>query len=1091
MTEKKPNRGLIYNSYFLYGLTKGKKENFIKLTQPHRSNYTFQTKSDESATNSLIKKSSTRNSISNSRKPKIENKERLVEIANDSKSETSIKNNSQELLVLKVKTGSNNDNDLSPSNPKEQSRILDNIQNSEVEVVKEKLWDQLCSLGKNAVQVQQTIKALMELAMAINDNKLLCTDQTLTDEGSGHNRKYVVTTIYEVLAALGSRSSDELETSTKLFNLTIWLSSRPPPKSPATENKAPKSKGLDLAKSSGPELTDAEKTKKKDKKKTEQGAEDSGIKFSPKGSGNGTSLANGGDEKKDSKESAKPAPPKQEDVKTAAPGKEDQKPALPANENVKPAPSGKEDAKPALPANQDAKPAPSGKDDGKPAPPGKEGVKPAPTGLEGFNLTPLVKEEAKPAPLVKEEVKPTLFSKEEVKTAPSGKTVAPDAGVASGALHIPAAEWHSPAGWPVLTTSGNAPTAPKTGAPKPIPPPEQEVKSATSGKTGTPNDAGVAGWRWPIATGWPVPATSGDVPIAPKTGAPKPITPPEVPEGQALHNFWTCPKVPHIHVTESQAPPPTHQTPQTVYLGNTHSGTQFTVQATPQNGEIGNHNIFGDLNPSQPHTQFETGNHHDARYGHVSQPHTQLSDQQAQQAPMGNNLQAVYSNDPQTQTQTLPIRQTGNHHNTRYHEASHPSTQLSGQQGQQVPMGNRPEAGYRDDPKTQTQFLGHPTQQIRQTVNHQNARYREASHQPTQLSGQQGQQAHMGNHPEAGYCNDPQIQSQFLVQPKPQTGEPGSHPGFEYRNVPLQQAQFPGRKFSPATGEYIPSVFVSYAGAESQNPAQTHGTQQAGGFGSVDGISQYHSTNPYPFPVQQTPQVHANGRQIKPHLSFPLTDISGGTILYPSQGPADGRSHHMDSARQAFSSPRKTTRPKSKLPGSYDQDDPSDSSASFTSSESEWDLTRDTDRGPNDQDRISKLGGHDTRRSRHENYRSDRVNSSREEANREDTRRGRQRRQGSRLEESSWEDLRRERPHREGSRRENSNREYVRRRPTHREGHRVEGTYSKGSREYESVRDKTRANTAHAEDLQTTTSKKIPAESAIPGWADLLGFGVS
>lgn len=994
MNEKSSShKGLLYNGYLLYGLTKRKRENFLQSTQQRRN--TSQGKSDESATNSLIKKNSIRNSISNSRKPEIENKERLVEIANDSKSEFPIKNNSQELLVPEVKKKSDdNDNDSSPSNPKEKSIIMDNLQNSEVEVVKEKLWDQLCCLGKNAVKVQETIKALMELAMAINDNKLLCTDEKLTAEGSGHNRKYVVTTIYEVLAALGSRSSDELETSTKLFNLTIWLSSRPPPKAPATESKAPKSKVLDPAKFSGPELTDAEKTKKKDnKKKTEQGAEDSGIKVSAKGSGNGTSLANGGDEKKDTK--------------------------------------------PALPANQDAKPAPSGKDD----------AKPAPTGLEGFNLTPVVKEEAKPAPLVKEEVKPTLFSKEEVKTAPSGKMVAPDAGVASGALHIPTAEWHSPAGWPVLATSGNAPTAPKTRAPKPIPPPEQEVKPAPSGKTGTPDDAGVAGWRWPIATGWPVPATSGDIPIAPKTEAPKPILPSEVPEGQALHNFWTCPKVPHVHFTESQAPPPTHQPPQTVYLDSNHSGTQFTFQPTPQNGEIGNHNIFGNLNPSQPHTSFpgqhtaqfrETGNHHEARYGHLSQPHTQLSDQQAQQAPMGNHLEAVYSNDP----------------------------------------------------KTQTQFLGHPTQQIRQTGNHQNARCREASHPPTQLSGQQGQQgqqAYMGNHPEAGYCNDPQIQTRFLVQPKPQTGEPGSHPGFEYRNVPQQQAQFPDQKFFPATGEYIHGVFVSYAGAESQNPTQTHGTQQAGGFGSVDGISQYHSTNPHPFPVQQTPQGQVNGRQINPHLSVPLTDTSGGTIFYPSQGPADGRSHHMDSARQACSSPRKTTRPKSKFPGSYDQDDPSDSSASFSSSESEWDLTRDTDRGLNDQDRISNRGGHDTRRSRHENHRSDRVNSSREEANREDTRRGRQRRQGSRLEESSWEDLSREKPHREGARRENPNR---RRRATHREGHRGEGTYSKGSRVCESVRDKTRANTAHAEDLQTTTSKKTPAESAKSGWG-LFGLGAS
>ena len=907
---------ILYDNYVLEAFKKTYEKKMIGLQKKNNedsnggknrrsqrlSGNNLQNKSSKSTTG-LIKRSATNKSISQTSKIiKVESEPRIVEIESDSEPKSPITDDSQELEPKLKQESVKND----PSaNPKEQS-TSDNLQNSDLKVVKHKIYDVVSCLGKNTVPVQETIRELMNLAMAI-DNNQLGTSEIFTPEGSGHNKKYVVKTIYDVLSALGSGSATETETIGKLFNLATWLSS-PPPKATATETKAPKDKDLDPAKASGPKPTDADKTNIKNdgvendgatpksgkgkgkKKPNERGAEDSEVKVAPEDPDKEAPPASGGDEKKDGKE------------------KKD------GNEGV-------------TPAN-----------------PGKEGIKPDLTGKTGASAT----------------------------------------GVAGG-----------------------------EGA---------------------------------------VPIASGDADTAPKTEAPKPLPIPEVPAQQALQSSETRPEVMNQRFTQLEAQPPTNQTlrggetdyrREVEYLNFAQSQTQSQGQPTPRIGEAG-----------------EAGNHHNFRYLNVSQPQTQISGQPTPQ-----------------------IRQTGNHH------VFQPQTQFPGQQGQPAlqigEMGNLPEFGYRNISQTQTQFSGQPTPQIGEP----------------------------GNHREFGYRNIPQAQTQFPGKPTPQIGEPGNHREFGYVNVlPQQQTQFPRQQFSQATEAYIPGQFGKFTGAQSQNLNQPQQTQQAGEFGSVDGFNRYHSTKSQdrpPFPVQQPPQGYVNGsspvyiREIKPNLSVPLTDTSGGSTgptSFQLQGLVDGRNPYADSARQAYSSSRKPTRTKSKLPGSYDQDDLSDSSGSSSSSESGWESTRDTDRGPSDQDGLNNRGGHDTRRSRHERsdrHKSGRVSSRRDESSWEGTRRGGPRREGSRREESSWEDTRRgrprreesswedtrrERPRQEGSRREESNRENARRGGAHREGHRRDGSYSMERRAEESYhrkeshsrRDKTRTKTAHPEDLQTTTTSKKP-----------------
>lgn len=380
-----------------------------------------------------------------------------------------------------------------------------------------------------------------------------------------------------------------------------------------------------------------------------------------------------------------------------------------------------------------------------------------------------------------------------------------------------------------------------------------------------------------------------------------------------------------------------------------------------------------------------------------------------------------------TESQTRPTQQiprvgeTPNHHESENFNFANSQTQYPGQPRPEIgergiPYGFR----YRNDGEPQTQILGQPRPQIGET----------------------------GNPHGCGYRNVGERQTQFQI------GETGNHPEFVYRNVPQQQNQFPLQQFSQVNETYNPREFRPYTGAESQNLISPQRTQQAGEFGRVEEYSRYHP----PLPIQQ---AYVNGtstmpdRDKKSYLSVPLGDTSGGISgppSYQSQNAADRRHSYVDSAPPVNSSPRRLARPQSNLPGSYYEDDLSDSSGSFPSSDStaaEWEYTRDTGRERGDQDGLNNRGGHDKRRPRHERtgcHRCDRASSRREES-----RCGRFQRKDSHPKE---------------------NREQPR-------------------------RDRERTRTAHSEDFKTTTSGKPPQSSSSrpeankSSWAGYFPFGAS
>ena len=519
-------------------------------------------------------------------------------------------------------------NDLSTNKVPAEKLTSDNFQNSDLTVVKHRIYDVVNDLGKNTLSVHDTVLNLVKLAIAV-ENIQLATKDPLPSEDSGHNKKYVVKMIFDVSAALGLGTATVSETIGKLIELATWISNPPPKVTPVkltrtNKPEAPKGKSPDPATVPGPVPTDADATdtkgnclktdgaaqnsdqlvgKKKGKKRpTHQGAKDDAGNVTPAVSGKtGASIASVTDEEKDGKEGVSPTVPNKKD------GKEDVTPAVPNKKD------GKEGVSPTVPNKKD------GKEDVTPAVPikkdGRESVTPA---ISNKKDVPVVSGAAESKlPAVTAPLLPVTTVTEVVKL-PNSKVAAKvaakmeDANVQRDLLelnlrmNLQGSEM-SPTSQAVNREIGEGMTLPTT---------TNSLFSAAA------------------------PAVqSGENKQAPQhTQAQQPLQDAETRKSRDPDTYQIF--------NESQDRPPAQQTPrvgetrnvrESRYLNFAESQTQFPGQPMPQIGK--------------------TRNSHEFRYLNVAEPQTRFSSQQFSQANEKQNFREFgYYRGVETQNQVPPQR---------------------------------------------------------------------------------------------------------------------------------------------------------------------------------------------------------------------------------------------------------------------------------------------------------------------------------------------------------------------------------------------------------------------------------------------------
>lgn len=114
----------------------------------------------------------------------------------------------------------------------------DSLQISDLLVVKNRIHEVVCHLGQGTLTAQAAIRELVDLAIDVDN----ATEGKIVSEKSGHDKKYIIKVIYDVMGKLGSGTATVSEVITQLIGLATRLSAPPPKVTPPTMNTSPATK---------------------------------------------------------------------------------------------------------------------------------------------------------------------------------------------------------------------------------------------------------------------------------------------------------------------------------------------------------------------------------------------------------------------------------------------------------------------------------------------------------------------------------------------------------------------------------------------------------------------------------------------------------------------------------------------------------------------------------------------------------------------------------------------------------------------------------------------------------------------------------
>lgn len=117
-------------------------------------------------------------------------------------------------------------------------KTLDSLLISDLLVVKSRIHEVVCHLGQGTLTAQAAIRKLVDLAIDVDN----ATEGAILFEKSGHDKKYIIEVIYDVMSKLGSGNATVSEVITQLIGLATRLSAPPPKVTPPTMNTTPATK---------------------------------------------------------------------------------------------------------------------------------------------------------------------------------------------------------------------------------------------------------------------------------------------------------------------------------------------------------------------------------------------------------------------------------------------------------------------------------------------------------------------------------------------------------------------------------------------------------------------------------------------------------------------------------------------------------------------------------------------------------------------------------------------------------------------------------------------------------------------------------